>query len=146
MISPAEARLPRWMAGVAAAGTLIALASGHGRMAAGFLLGAATAVLAYSWLHQTVAALLDLGRTRVPKRMVLKVAIRYPLAFGLMYLFYRTGWVPLPAVIAGLFVPAAGALIECVLQVGEHFLAPVTARPEELAGGDGAEPPASTQL
>ena len=136
----AEVRLIRWMAGVAVAGVLIALAAGYGRAALGFLLGAATAILAYSWLHQSVAALLDLGRTRVPKRMVLKVAIRYPLAFGLMYLFYRTGWAPLPAVIGGLFVPAAGAVIECVFQVGEHFLAPTTAAHTELAGGDDGEP------
>lgn len=128
------------MAGVTVAGALIALAAGYGRSALGFLLGAATAILAYSWLHQSVAALLDLGRTRVPKRMVLKVAIRYPLAFGLMFLFYRTGWAPLPAVIAGLFVPAAGVLIECIFQVGEHFLAPATAGPTELAAGDDGQP------
>ena len=142
----AEDRLLRWMAAVSVAGSLAAVVTGHGRVAAGFLLGAATAVLAYSWLHQTVAALLDLGRTRVPKLTVLKLAVRYPLAIGVMYLFHRTGWAPLAAIVAGLFVPVAGVLIECIFQVGRYLLAPGTAGATELATDDGSEPPAPIQL
>jgi ATP synthase I chain len=107
------------MTAVAAAGALIALFSRHGRWAAGFAIGAMVAILAYAWLHQGVAAALNLGHSRVPKRMVLKLAIRYPLALGILFLFYRTGWLPFEAIVAGLLVPAAGAFIECLYQAGQ---------------------------
>lgn len=119
---PAERRLPRWMMAVAAAGALIGLVSRHGRLAAGFALGATVAILAYCWLHQGVAAALDLGQSRVPKRMVFKLAVRYPLALGVLFLFYRTGWLPFQAIVAGLLVPAAGAFIECLYQAGQALL------------------------
>ena len=128
-MDPAEQRLPRWMMAVAAAGTLIAFLGGHGRWAAGLALGAAIAILAYSWLHQGVLAALDLGQSRVPKRMVLKLAVRYPLALGVLFLFYRTGWLPFQAIVAGLLVPAAGAFIECLYQAGQGLFG---------SGADGA--------
>jgi hypothetical protein len=107
------------MMAVAAAGALIGLVSRHGRWATGFVLGATVAILAYSWLHQGVVAALDLGQSRVPKRMVLKLAVRYPLALGVLFLFYRTGWLPFQAIVAGLLVPAAGAFVECLYQAGQ---------------------------
>lgn len=119
------------MMAVTAAGALIGLASRHGRFAAGFALGAAAAILAYSWLHQGVVAALDLGQTRVPKRMVLKLAVRYPLALAVLFLFYRTGWLPFQAIVAGLLVPAAGALVECFYQAGQALFG---------SGADGAAP------
>jgi ATP synthase I chain len=122
-LARAEARLPSWMAAVALAGTLAALAVGRGRVAVGFGLGAAVAILNYQWLHQAVVKLLGMGETRVPKRVVLKFAVRYPLAFAGVYLFYRTGWLPFGAVLAGLFVPASGVLIEAVIQVREGLRA-----------------------
>ncbi len=113
-----EARLPRWMVGVAVLSTAAVLATGHVRVAAGFALGAALAVLNYYWLRQAIAALFDAARVRVPRRLIVKFLVRYPLAFAGVYLFYRTGWVPLGAVLAGLFVPAGGVVIEAVVQVG----------------------------
>lgn len=47
-----------------------------------------------------------------------KLLIRYPLFVGVVLFFYLTGWLSLSAVIAGLFVPLAGALVECVVLVG----------------------------
>lgn len=117
-LARAEARLPRWMIAVAVAGAAAALASGHGRGAAGFALGAALTILNYYWLHQAVVALFSAARVRVPRSLIVKLAIRYPLAFAGVYLVHQTGWLPFGAVIAGLFVPAGAVLIEAVVQIG----------------------------
>lgn len=105
------------MIGIAAAVTLGLVVSGHVRFAAGFAFGAALSVLNFRWLHQAIANLFAEGQTRVPKRVVAKLALRYPLAFATLYLFYKTEWLPLTAMIAGLFVPVGGILIEAVVQI-----------------------------
>ncbi len=115
----AEARLPRWMAAAAAVVAGGALAMGHARFAGGFALGSLVAILGYSWLHQAIGSALAFTEGRIPKGLVVKFAVRYPLLLGVVYLFYRTGWLPFEAVLAGLMVPVAGALLECFYQVGE---------------------------
>jgi len=90
-----------------------------GRAAAGFLLGASLAILNYLWLHQAIDALFDAGRVRVPKWLIAKFLIRYPLAIAGVYLFYRLGWLPLFPLVAGLFVPVAGVMMEALIQVKE---------------------------
>ena len=117
----AQARMPRWMMGIAAAVTFGLLVSGHLRFAAGFAFGAALSVLNFRWLHQAISNLFAEGQSRVPKRMIAKVALRYPLAFATLYLFYKTGWLPLGALLAGLFIPVAGVLIEGVVQIREGW-------------------------
>jgi len=133
-LAKAEARLPRWMALCAVVTFVAVLAAGRFRFAGGFALGAALAVLAYRWLHQAVAAALSAGEGsgRVPKTMVFKLVIRYPLAFGAVYLFYRTRLLPFEGVIAGLFVPVAGVLMECLFQLGGVILSR-----KEVGGGSG---------
>lgn len=121
-LARAEARLPRWMIGVALLGTLAALLSGHARAAGGFALGAALAIVNYYWLHQAIETVFGLGRAHVPKPVVLKFAVRYPLAFAGVYVFYRTGWLPFLAILGGLFVPAVGVLIEAAFLLGEGLL------------------------
>ena len=61
----AEARLPQWMTAVGVAGTLLVLASGHGRLAAGFALGSVIGIVNYYWLHQAIATLFDVGYMNV---------------------------------------------------------------------------------
>lgn len=138
-----EARLPRWMIASALAVVVATLASGHAAFAGGFTLGTALALLSYSWLHHAARAALEASASAnpsadgspdaprapspdaqggAPKSMVFKLAIRYPLVFAAVFLFYKTRWLPLEGVMAGLFVPAAGAFIECVFQLGEAFL------------------------
>lgn len=118
----AEARLPRWMAGFAIAGMLGALLLGRAPVAAGFGLGAAIAILGYSWLHKAVVGLMDAGHVR-PSRMTLgKLLIRYPLAILLIFVFYRENWLPFEAVLTGLFVPVAGAFAESLFQIGSALL------------------------
>jgi ATP synthase I chain len=117
----AEARLPRWMTGVAVAATLAMLVSGHLRQAAGFALGATLAIVNYYWLHQVIDTLFRTTRASVPKGVLLKFCLRYPLAFAGIYLVYRSRWLSMGAIFAGLFVPVAGALVEAVVQIKDGF-------------------------
>ena len=105
------------MVGLACAVTMGILLFGHARFSAGFALGSALAILSYFWLHQIVEALMSAGQTRPPKRVLAKVFVRYPLAFAAVYLFYRTGWLPATAIVAGLFVPVGGVVIESALLI-----------------------------
>lgn len=106
------------MAGFAAAGMLVAFLLGQTRAAAGFGVGAVVAILGYSWLHKAVVGLMNAGRKR-PSTMTLgKLLVRYPLAFVVVFIFYRENWLPFEAVLAGLFVPTAGAFAESVFQIG----------------------------
>lgn len=100
-------------------GALAALVYGHARMSVGFALGASLAILNYFWLHEAIRVLFSTESPRVPKRVVAKFLLRYPLAFAGVYFFYRTGWLPITAILAGLFVPVAGVLLESVVQIRE---------------------------
>jgi len=113
----AAARLPRWMGAVAGAGSLVALASRHPRWAAGFAAGSGAAILAYWWLQQVVATALDAGDGRPPRGTMIKFAMRYPLLIILLGVVYLTGSLSIRGVVAGLFVPLAGVLIECLMFV-----------------------------
>ena len=118
-LARAEARLPRWMMACALATVLGMLLYGRVHFAAGFALGAILAILNYFWLHQAVKALMAAAQTRPSKWVFAKFLIRYPLAFAGVWVFYRTGWLPLTAILAGLFVPVAGVLIEGIVQLRE---------------------------
>jgi len=111
----AEARLPRVMAALGAVGTLAFLLAARPRFAAAFALGAALALLNYLWLHHIVEALVNAGRVRPSKAALAKVVVRYPLMFAALYVFYKTGWLPFTAVLAGLFVPVAAVILEALL-------------------------------
>ena len=100
----------------------IALATRQVRFALGFSLGATLAILSYHWLHQTVVALMTAGQASVRKRVVAKFALRYPLVFAVVFVFYWTGWLPFTAVLGGFFVPVAGVLIEAMAQLREGLV------------------------
>jgi len=143
-LARAQARLPRWMTGIAAAATLGLMVSGHFRFAVGFAFGAALSILNFRWLHQAISNLFAEGQTRVPKLMVAKFALRYPLAFATLYLFYKTGWLPLTAMLAGFFVPVGGVLVEAGIQIrdglrgtGRGPQVPPWGSPVEVHGQDG---------
>ena len=118
-LEAAEGRLLRWMVGAGVLATLVALAMGEPRFAAGIALGAVLALVNYYWLHQAVMHLMRAGEERLPRLLVVKFILRYPLAIGCVYLLYRTGWVSLPGLFAGLFVPVAGVVAEGALQIRE---------------------------
>lgn len=109
------------MIGLSAVGTLGLCLAGEFRFAAGFALGAALAVVSYFWLHQAIEQLFSARPERLPRRVVGRFALRYPLAFGAVYLFFRTGWLPFTAILAGLFVPVGGVIIEAIIQIGQGW-------------------------
>jgi hypothetical protein len=100
------------MAAIAGLGIFVLLVLGRGLMAAAFTLGAGISILGYLWLAQAVKAALNASGQGVPRRVLLNLVLRYPLAFGAVILFYETHWLPFTGVLAGLFVPFAGALVE----------------------------------
>jgi len=107
------------MVGLAALATVAALAAGQPHFAAGLVLGSGLALVNYFWLHQAIEHLLAAHQERLPRSLIAKFVLRYPLAGGGIYLIYRTGWVSLPGLFAGLFVPVGGVLVEAVLQIRE---------------------------
>lgn len=109
------ARLPRSIAGVSAAAVLAFLVVGQIRFAAGLALGCAVALLGYWWLYRGIRAAFDSGNVRAPISVFVRLALRYPVAIGAVLLFDRTGWLPARAVMAGLFAPLAGVVIECAV-------------------------------
>jgi hypothetical protein len=113
----AEARLPRWMMALAVVGVAASLILEGGRFAAGVALGATLAILGYYWLHQTIQAMLTTQTTRLPARIIFKFALRYALAIGSVFVFFKTGWLPFTAILVGLFAPVGGALAEAVVQI-----------------------------
>jgi len=121
-LARAEARLPRWMILCGFLALTFILLCGHFTMALGFALGALLGILNYYWLRDAVQVLANAGQSRVPKLLVAKFLIRYPLAFGLIIFFFKTGWLPPMAILAGLFVPVAGLLIEAVVQIGDGLV------------------------
>jgi hypothetical protein len=116
-IHEAEARLPRWMAALAALATVAALSAGRPRFAGGFLLGAALALVNYFWLHQAVVHLMQAVAPSHPRALIAKFLLRYPLILGSIFLVHRTGWISLSGLLAGLFVPVGGVLLESLLQI-----------------------------
>jgi hypothetical protein len=121
-LARAEARLPRWMILCGFFALVVILLCRQFMMAIGFGLGAALGILNYYWLHEAVEALAKAGQNRVLKLLVAKLLIRYPLAFGLVFLFFKTGWLPPMSILAGLFVPVAGVLIEAIVQIGDGLV------------------------
>jgi hypothetical protein len=117
-LARAEARLPRWMVLCGVVALIVMLLYRHVMIAAGFGLGAALGILNYYWLHEAVVAVSNAGQARIPRLLVAKFLIRYPLAFGVVIFFFKTRWLPPMAILAGLFVPVAGLLIEAIVQIG----------------------------
>jgi hypothetical protein len=115
----AESRLPRWMAMCGIVALLALLVRGRFAIAAGFAVGGALGILNYYWLREAVEILARAGQVRIPKSVLAKFLLRYPLAFGLVFVCFRTRWLPPLAVLGGLFVPLAGVLIEAIVQLGK---------------------------
>ena len=117
-LAQAEARLPRWMLLCGVVALIVMLLYRQVMIAVGFSLGAALGILNYYWLHEAVVAVSNAGQARIPRLLVAKFLIRYPLAFGVVIFFFKTRWLPPMAILAGLFVPVAGLLIEAIVQIG----------------------------
>jgi uncharacterized membrane protein YdcZ (DUF606 family) len=117
-----EARAPRWMALCGLVAVIVILLYKQLAVALGFALGAALGILNFYWLRKAVEVLAKAGQSRIPKSVVAKFLLRYPVAFGLLLVFFKTRWLPPMAILAGLFVPVAGVLIEAIIQLGEGLV------------------------
>lgn len=120
-LAEVEARLPRSMLILAALVTLGMVVSAHLRFGVGFAVGSGLGILNYLWLHQIVEALVNAGRVRPSKSALAKVFIRYPLVLVTVFSFYKLGWLPFTAILAGLFVPVGGVLCEAILLLRESW-------------------------
>ncbi len=114
-LARAEARLPRWMAGIAGLGAIGIFAFAGSRAAFSFTLGGVISILGYRWLARAVAAALYASEKPVAKGIVRNFILRYVLAFGAVLAVYETHLLPVAWMIAGLLVPAAGAMAESLL-------------------------------
>ena len=121
-LARAEARMPRWMMRCSFLALTVILLYGLYRIALSFALGAALGILNYYWLHEAVEALVKAGQSRIPRSVMAQFLIRYPIAFGFVLVVFKTGWLPPMAILAGLFVPVAGVLIEAIIQLGDGLL------------------------
>lgn len=130
MVSPrVETRLVQWMVLIGCAGALGIAVAGQLRFAVGFVVGTGAATLGFIWLetavgHALTAAAGSAGSSQKTgtKGLVLKLILRYPMLLGIVYLFYRTKWLPFWAVFAGLLVPLAGAVVESAYQLTAMLL------------------------
>src|SRR5579872_5969164 len=120
-LTHSEAQLSAWMLALAVVGTVGSLLSAHMRFGAGFAVGSGLGILNYRWLRQAVEALMSSGQGRPPAALFSKLILRYPLALAFVYFFFKTGWLPIQAILAGLFVPFGAVLIESVALVHQSW-------------------------
>ena len=116
--SSAVGRIFRWMAWLAAAGTLVALALGGWRLAAGFLVGSLASYLNFRWLKRLVEALGG-GVSGKPARArgAVFLGLRYLLLAAGVYAILKSSVVSLPGALAGLFVSVAAVILEIVFEL-----------------------------
>lgn len=108
----AARRIARILACVAVAGTALAGAAGGWKWAAGFLAGAAGAWFNFRWLKRLVGAL---GGKRTYSSF--QLALRYLLFGGCGYVIVRFSPIPVPSVIAGMFVLIAAIFVEILFEL-----------------------------
>ena len=94
------------------------------RPAAGVALGAALAWLNFRWLKQGVAALIKLStaqagsdHARVPMGVYAKFFGRFALLLVVVYVILSRSWLPVAAVLGGLFAVVAAVMIELMWEL-----------------------------
>jgi hypothetical protein len=107
-------RIPRFMAGIAAVGTVAAFAGYGWKAGGGFLAGAMISGLNFWWLKGLVD---KLGGERPRGRGVIVLAGRYLLLGLCGYVIFRFIPLSLPAVAAGVFVLTAAVFTEVVVEI-----------------------------
>ena len=110
----ASARIARFMAVIAAAGTLGALAAWGWKWAAGFLAGALLSGFNFRWLARLIESLAGGRRARGSSVFL---AFRFLLLGAGAYAILRFTSISLPAVLAGLFVFTAAVFVEVIFEL-----------------------------
>jgi hypothetical protein len=106
------------MIAIAVVGTMAILAGGRNHNALAFGMGAMLGILNFHWLRQAVDALMKAQEIRIPRVVVAKMFLRYPLVFAGLLILNYSGWLPMLPVVAGLLVPGCGAFIESLFLIG----------------------------
>jgi hypothetical protein len=119
--SGAYARIVRFMLGLGIAATIAVLVRFGMRVAAGFLVGCAIAVVNFHWLKRLVSALADrtnaTGERQSSKGVVLRFLLRYFLIALGAYAIFEISRDGLYGLLGGLFLPVGAILMEAVYEV-----------------------------
>ena len=106
------------------AGAVFVLVRWGWRPAAGVALGAALAWLNFRWLKQGVTALVKLStaqanseHARVPMSVYAKFFGRFALLLVVVYVILSRSWLPVAAVLGGLFAVVASVMIELMWEL-----------------------------
>ena len=106
------------------AGAVFVLIRWGGRPAAGVALGAALAWVNFRWLKQGVTALVKLStaqanseHARVPLSVYAKFFGRFALLLAVVYVILSHSWLPVAAVLGGLFAVVAAVMIELMWEL-----------------------------
>jgi len=106
------------------AGSVFVLLRWGWRPAAGVALGAALAWLNFRWLKQGVTALVKLStaqanseHARVPMSVYAKFFGRFALLLVVVYVILSRSWLPVAAVLGGLFAVVAAVMIELMWEL-----------------------------
>jgi len=111
------------------AGAVFVLLRWGWRPAAGVALGAALAWLNFRWLKQGVSALVKVStaqanaeHARVPVSIYVKFFGRFALLLVVVYVILSRSWMPVAAVLGGLFAVVAAVMIELMWELvrGRH--------------------------
>jgi hypothetical protein len=106
------------------AGAVFVLVRWGWRPAAGVALGAALAWLNFRWLKQGVTTLVKLStaqanseHARVPVSIYAKFFGRFALLLVVVYVILSRSWLPVAAVLGGLFAVVAAVMIELMWEL-----------------------------
>jgi hypothetical protein len=106
------------------AGAVFVLHRWGGRPAAGVALGATLAWLNFRWLKQGVSALVKVStaqanaeHARVPVSIYVKFFGRFALLLVVVYVILSRSWMPVAAVLGGLFAVVAAVMIELMWEL-----------------------------
>lgn len=106
------------------AGALFVFLRWGWRPGAGVALGAALAWLNFRWLKQGVTALVKIStaqanseRARVPVSVYAKFFGRFALLLVVVYVILSRSWLPVAAVLGGLFAVVAAVMIELMWEL-----------------------------
>ena len=120
----AEQRIEWLTLALGLAAALLALIVWGARSGGGVLLGAALAWLNFHWLKQGVNALVKISTAqagaehpRVPRSVYVKFFGRYALLLAVVYVILSRSWLPVAAVVGGLFAVVAAVMIELIWEL-----------------------------
>jgi ATP synthase I chain len=99
---------------LAGAGALMLLIWRGWTWSAGWLLGCLASTLNFRWLRRVTEAM---GSAEGTPRKAVLFGLRYLLLGGGAYVILKYTAISLPAALAGLFVPAAAAIVEILIEL-----------------------------